>query len=122
MPENSRRKKCSVFHGRYVGMAVSPKLNEKQKRLITQQKDKKRLQHESRLKRTHTAGVSIGGGEGSRTPVRKQFHGIFSGRRRLLRAALPPCSPSDRQAVTPEGQVRVMMHGTVNSFRTHVHC
>ena len=61
MPENSRRKKCSVFHGRYVGMAVSPKLNEKQERLITQQKDKKRLQQESRLKRTHTAGVSVGG-------------------------------------------------------------
>lgn len=34
----------------------------------------------------------------------------------------PPCSPSGRQAVTPAGQVRVMMHGAVNSFRTHVHC
>ena len=30
--------------------------------------------------------------------------------------------PSGRQAVTPAGQVRVIMHGTVNSFRTHVHC
>ena len=64
----------------------------------------------------------FGGGEGSRTPVRKQFHEMFSGRRRLFRAALPPCSPSVRQTVTPAGQVRVMMHGTVNSFRTHVHC
>ena len=62
-----------------------------------------------------------GGGEGSRTPVRKQFHGIFSGRRRLFRGAGPLCSPSSRQAATPAGQVRVMMHGTVNSFRTHVH-
>lgn len=32
---------------------------------------------------------------------------------------LLPCSPSGRQAVTPAGQVRVMMRGTVNSFRTH---
>ena len=64
----------------------------------------------------------FGGGEGSRTPVRKQFHGMFSGRRRLFRAALPPCSPPGGQAATPTGQVRVIMHGTVNSFRTHVHC
>ena len=61
----------------------------------------------------------FGGGEGSRTPVRKQFHGMFSGRRRLFRAALPPCSPSARQAVTPAGQVRVMMRGQVNSFPPH---
>ena len=32
---------------------------------------------------------------------------------------LLPCSPSGRQAVTPAGRVRVMMRGTVNSFRTH---
>ena len=64
----------------------------------------------------------FGGGEGSRTPVRKQFHGMFSGRRRLFRAALPPCSPPGGQAATPAGQVRVIMHGTVNSFRAHVHC
>ena len=57
-----------------------------------------------------------------RTPVRKQFHGMFSGRRRLFRAALPPCSPPGGQAATPAGQVRVIMHGTVNSFRAHVHC
>ena len=30
---------------------------------------------------------------------------------------LLPCSPSGRQAVTPPGQVRVMMRGRVNSFR-----
>ena len=63
-----------------------------------------------------------GGGEGSRTPVRKQFHEIFSGRRRLFQAALPPCSPSSRQAVTPASWVRVIIHGPVNSFRAHVHC
>ena len=61
----------------------------------------------------------FGGGEASRTPVRKQFHGTFSGRRRLFRAALPPCSPPARQAVTPRGQVRVMMRGRVNSFPPH---
>ncbi len=33
----------------------------------------------------------------------------------------PPCSPSGWQAATPTGRVRVIMHGTVNSFRTHVH-
>ena len=33
--------------------------------------------------------------------------------------SLPPCSPSSRQAVTSASQVRVMMRGTVNSFRTH---
>ena len=33
--------------------------------------------------------------------------------------SLPPRSPSSRQTVTPAGQVRVMMRGTVNSFRTH---
>ena len=66
-----------------------------------------------------TVGIPFGGGEGSRTPVRKQFHGTFSGRRRLFRAALPPCSPPARQAVTPRGQVRVIMRGRVNSFPPH---
>ncbi len=60
-----------------------------------------------------------GGGGGNRTPVRKQFHGIFSGRRRLFQTALPSCSPPVRQTITPDGQVRVMIHGAVNSFRTH---
>ena len=63
--------------------------------------------------------IHYGGGEGSRTPVRKWFHGTFSGRRRLFRAAWPPCSPPHRQAVTPARQVRVMMRGRVNSFPPH---
>ena len=33
--------------------------------------------------------------------------------------SLPSRSPSRRQAVTPPGQVRVMMHGRVNSFPPH---
>ena len=64
----------------------------------------------------------FGGGEGSRTPVRKQFHGMFSGRRRLFRAALPPCSPPGGPAATPAGPVRVILPGTGNSFPTPVHC
>ena len=64
---------------------------------------------------------TFGGGEESRTPVRKQFHETFSGRRRLFRATLPPCSPPGGQAVTPAGQVSFMMHGTGKAYRTHVH-
>ena len=33
--------------------------------------------------------------------------------------SLSSCSPSGRQAVTPSGQVRVMMRGRVNSFPPH---
>ena len=80
------------------------------------------LQSEAQNKATvfcRKLSLYFGGDEGSRTPVRKQFHGTFSGRSRLLWAALPPCSLSRRQADTPTGQVRVMMRGTVNSFRTH---
>ena len=33
--------------------------------------------------------------------------------------SLPSCSPSGRQAVTPAGQVRVIIHGRVNSFPPH---
>ena len=49
------------------------------------------------------------------------FTGFSPGADGHSRRLNPPCSPSGRQAVTPAGQVRVMMHGTVNSFRTHVH-
>ena len=54
-----------------------------------------------------------GGGEGSRTPVRKHFHGNFSGRRRYF--TFP------RSGVCRHTQKlgRVMMHGTLNSLRTH---
>ena len=42
-----------------------------------------------------------GGGEGSRTPVRKHFNGTFSGRRRLLResSSLFPSRTASRHAV-----------------------
>ena len=56
-----------------------------------------------------------GGAEGSRTPVRKHFHRNFSERRRSITF---PHSDAGRH--TPEIG-RVMMRGTVNSFRTHGH-
>ena len=56
-----------------------------------------------------------GGGEGSRTPVRKHVHRNLSERRRSVTF---PRSAAGRQ--TAEFG-RVMIHGTVNSFRTHVH-
>ena len=60
-----------------------------------------------------------GGGEGSRTPVRKHFNGTFSGRRRLLRESYSPRSLPVWQAVTPGSPVRVMMHGRGNSYPPH---
>lgn len=63
----------------------------------------------------------FGGGGGSRTPVRKLFHGNFSGRRRLLRRSCSSCSPLPRQAVTPEGQVSFIMHGRRKALPAHVH-
>ena len=33
--------------------------------------------------------------------------------------SLSPCSPSGRQAVTPSGQVRVIMRGRGNSYPPH---
>ena len=35
-----------------------------------------------------TVGIPYGGAEGSRTPVRKQFHGTFSGRSQV--SEFPP--------------------------------
>ena len=63
----------------------------------------------------------FGGGGESRTPVRKPFHGNFSGRRRLLRESCSPCSRHLRQAVTPEGQVSFMIHGRRKALPAHVH-
>lgn len=56
-----------------------------------------------------------GGGEGSRTPVRKHVHRNLSERRRPVTF---PYSAAGRQTAELG---RVMIHGTVNSFRTHVH-
>lgn len=58
---------------------------------------------------------SSGGGEGSRTPVRKPFHRTFSGCRRLF--TFPSHAVNRHTAQVG----RVMMRGTVNSFRTHGH-
>lgn len=63
----------------------------------------------------------FGGGGGSRTPVRKLFHGNFSGRRRLLRRSCSSRSPLPRQAVTPEGQVSFIVHGRRKALPAHVH-
>lgn len=57
----------------------------------------------------------FGGGEGSRTPVRKPFHRTFSGCRRLFTFPFHAVNRHTAQVG------RVMMRGTVNSFRTHGH-
>lgn len=57
----------------------------------------------------------FGGGEGSRTPVRKRIHRNLSERRRSFTF---PYSAVGRHTA---GFGRVIMRGTVNSFRTHGH-
>ena len=67
-------------------------------------------------------GFALNGGGGeSRTPVRKPFHGNFSGRRRLLRESCSPCSRHPGQAVTPRGLVSFMIHGRRKALPAHVH-
>ena len=63
----------------------------------------------------------FGGGGESRTPVRKPFHGNFSGRRRLLRESRSPGSRHPGQAVTPRGLVSFMIHGRRKALPAHVH-
>ena len=63
----------------------------------------------------------FGGGGESRTPVRKPFHGNFSGRRRLLRESCSPGSRHPGQAVTPRGLVSFMIHGRRKALPAHVH-
>ena len=63
----------------------------------------------------------FGGGGESRTPVRKPFHGNFSGRRRLLRESCSPCSRHPGQAVTPRGLVSFMIHDRRKALPAHVH-
>ena len=63
----------------------------------------------------------FGGGGESRTPVRKPFHGNFSGRRRLLRESCSPRSRHPGQAVTPRGLVSFMIHGRRKALPAHVH-
>lgn len=74
-------------------------------------------------KNSHTlrCGYFYGGGGGSRTPVRKLFHGNFSGRRRLFRESCSPCSLLPGQAVTPGGQVSFIIHGRRKALPAHVH-
>ena len=57
----------------------------------------------------------FGGGEGSRTPVRKRIHRNLSERRRSF--AFPYSAVGRHTA----GLGRVIMRGTVNSFRAHGH-
>ena len=67
------------------------------------------------------SGISFGGGEGSRTPVRKRIHKNFSGRSRLFRESCSPRSHHSRQADTPAGQVSFIMRGMGKAYHTHVH-
>ena len=67
------------------------------------------------------SSTHFGGGGESRTPVRKPFHGNFSGRRRLLRESRSPCSRHSGQAVTPRGLVSFMIHGRRKALPAHVH-
>ena len=67
------------------------------------------------------AVFSFGGGEGSRTPVRKRIHKNFSGRSWLFWESYSPCSHRARQANTPCGQVSFIMHGMGKAYHTHVH-
>ena len=55
----------------------------------------------------------FGGGEGSRTPVRKPFHGSFSGRRRSSGF------PSRRAHRQTQRIGSFMMRGTLKALRTH---
>ena len=55
----------------------------------------------------------LGGGEGSRTPVRKHFLGTFSGRRQFF------TFPHTGVSCHTPALGRVMMRGRVNSFPPH---
>ena len=57
----------------------------------------------------------IGGGGGSRTPVRKRFLGNFSGRRRSFTF---PCPGVGRQTT---GLGSFIVHGALKALRTHGH-
>ena len=57
----------------------------------------------------------FGGGEGSRTPVRKRFNGNFSGRRRLFTFPYPGVGRHT------QGLGSFIVHGALKALRTHVH-
>ena len=57
----------------------------------------------------------FGGGEGSRTPVRKRFNGNFSGRKRLFTFPYPGVSRHT------QGLGSFIVHGALKALRTHVH-
>ena len=61
------------------------------------------------------AWLSFGGGEGSRTPVRKRFNGNFSGRRRLFTFPYPGVGRHT------QGLGSFIVHGALKALRTHVH-
>ena len=63
---------------------------------------------------SHRDALFFGGGEGSRTPVRKYIHRSFSGRRRLFGF------PRPRVSRHTHGFGSFMMHGTLKALRTHV--
>ena len=67
------------------------------------------------LSLSRVALVEVGGVE---PPSESTLTGLSPGADGYC-GSLPSCSPSGRQAVTPPGQVRVMMRGRVNSFPPH---
>ena len=72
-----------------------------------------RLELPFMLKLIQVPIVKFGGGEGSRTPVRKPIHKSFSERRRLFTF---PWADGSRQSSALSS---FMMHGTGKAYRTH---
>ena len=68
---------------------------------------------ESEFNSSDFNGVFFGGGEGSRTPVRKHIHRNFSGRRRIL--GFPQLQVIRRTLSLGS----FMMRGTLKALRTH---
>ena len=66
-------------------------------------------------RRPRFAWLPVGGGGGSRTPVRKRFNKNFSGRRRLFTFPHPGVSRHTQRLGS------FMIHGTRKALRTHVH-
>lgn len=82
--------------------------------VFTCQTARKPLEIQEKPAITAIAGFSpFGGGEGSRTPVRKPIHKSFSERRRLFTF---PRTDGSRQ---PSALGSFMMHGAGKAYRTH---
>ena len=106
------------LHGDHFRTTVEPAfVNWYRKILVNKGFYKKKLdtRFDTHCIKTGVQLVEVGGVE---PPSESTLTGLSPGADGYC-GSLPPCSPSSRQAVTPASQVRVMMRGTVNSFRTH---